>query len=862
MNSMKNIFVLSFVVMGLTACQARSQPVLQETDGGFGARGPGGPGAGGSFVLGGPGGKRGDGGPSGGPGSQGGTGQPGGTGGAGGSGMVAPGCVKTSEVCDGKDNDCDGVADNGYDLKTDVINCGRCGTVCSFPRGTATCEDGTCKLTMCMAGFLDTDGKPENGCECTKSNGSVELCDGADNNCDGKIDEGFDLQTDTKNCGACNKICEFSGAATTCKAGSCAMGACLAGRLDINKDPKDGCEYLCTADGVEVCDGKDNDCNGMIDDAPSDAGKLCGGMVGGVGECGQGMMMCIRGQLLCSGAGSPGREICDGKDNDCDGMTDEEDPLLGAKCFPVGTPGCNVATGACMGPCKLGIWACSVGKLNCAGSVSPTTEICDDKDNDCDGAIDEDFDKKADPRTCGTCAITCKYDNAVPFCRTGSCVRGPCQAGFVDLDGLPANGCEYACVPSGLELCDGKDNDCNGKTDGADPGMVPSPNFCTQVGECGKGTGGTRPVCLAAPGTTTPTWLCNYPATVETLPTDNQSVVADETLCDGKDNDCDGAIDEHVTVPGGAILGTSCADSAGLGECQRKGTWKCAADPKVKTAICDTGGLTVKIPEHEICDGKDNDCDGQIDESWDNPAASALSKCGADECRGIRDDIVQVGSVWVYKYEASRVDADATKQGGADGRSCSRSGVMPWSVVNFVKAQESCRRSGMRLCSATDWTAACKDGRGACSANYFPYDCATFSDSTCNGAERNLAVPERVGNAASCKTPTGGIFDLSGNVAEWTDEQRGTTAGGKRIFAVRGGSISTFQPALTCDNTKLSFSEDYAFIDTGFRCCSSCPAGQAECSGACKNLGTDGQNCGSCGTACPGAQTCKNGKCE
>jgi hypothetical protein len=43
---------------------------------------------------------------------------------------------------------------------------------------------------------------------------------------------------------------------------------------------------------------------------------------------------------------------------------------------------------------------------------------------------------------------------------------GPCQTGWANADGNPNNGCEYACTPDGPEICDGKDNDCNGLTTG------------------------------------------------------------------------------------------------------------------------------------------------------------------------------------------------------------------------------------------------------------------------------------------------------------------------------------------------------------------------------------------------------------
>ncbi len=98
-----------------------------------------------------------------------------------------------TETCNGLDDDCDGVVDNGFDLTTDVNNCGTCGHQCTVANGTPGCDNGTCTVVACNAGFADCDGNPSNGCETNTSN-------------------------DSNNCGACGNKCSTG---QTCVSGTC-----------------------------------------------------------------------------------------------------------------------------------------------------------------------------------------------------------------------------------------------------------------------------------------------------------------------------------------------------------------------------------------------------------------------------------------------------------------------------------------------------------------------------------------------------------------------------------------------------------------------------------------------------------------
>ncbi|MCA9542648.1 MAG: hypothetical protein KC620_27315, partial [Myxococcales bacterium] len=110
----------------------------------------------------------------------------------------------------------------------------------------------------------------QNGCEyaCVPSNEGVEACDQLDNDCNGVVDDPFDLQRDPLHCGACDNVCAFENGRPGCVAGRCALAGCAAGFVDADGDPANGCELRCTPtpDPTEVCDTVDNDCDGSTDE--------------------------------------------------------------------------------------------------------------------------------------------------------------------------------------------------------------------------------------------------------------------------------------------------------------------------------------------------------------------------------------------------------------------------------------------------------------------------------------------------------------------------------------------------------------------------------------------------------------------
>jgi len=209
----------------------------------------------------------------------------------------------------------------------------------------------------------------------------------------------------------------------------------------------------CVPSGPEICDGIDNDCNGFIDDGTlPEVGAPCDNQVG---ECHGSTKVCANGHLKCTY--SPMPETCDGKDNDCNGLTDEGDPGGGGHC------------GTDVGECTAGTNHCVNGNVVCTGFQDHTMdpELCDLKDNDCDGSFDEGLTNMGacGIKTCLGSALKGKICQTSAECGGGTCTAsvGVCAQGTLSCDG-GAPTCHNFGTPS-FETCDNRDNDCDGFVD-------------------------------------------------------------------------------------------------------------------------------------------------------------------------------------------------------------------------------------------------------------------------------------------------------------------------------------------------------------------------------------------------------------
>ena len=433
--------------------------------------------------------------------------------------------LPSDELCDGLDNNCDGRVDEDFGV----------GDVCAL--GLGACEG---------VGALACDGSGGVHCVVVSGDPTAEVCDGIDNDCDGTIDNGMPL----------NEPCSLG------------LGTCAADGVTVC-DAQGGvtCGAVAGQPAAELCDGLDNDCDGVVDNAPTDVGQPC--QTGLAGVCADGIVVCVEGGLSCAANVQASDEICDGLDNDCDGTTDEaaDGALLTQACYegPAGTSG--------VGPCADGLRQCQGGRFGaCERQVVPQAEVCDQIDNNCDGAVDN--------LAVGECACEPGSASACYGGAPGTENVGACHGGqwTCSGDGLSFGPCVGEQQPA-AEICDGRDNDCNGRADDNVPGAG---------GACSAGIG----QCLVQGQ-----FVCD-PAAGRVV-CDAVAGPARAEICDNIDNDCDGQVDD------GLGLGAVC--TVGTGACVRSGR-----------IVCDgRGGVTCSAqagaPSAEICDNIDNDCDGAVD---------------------------------------------------------------------------------------------------------------------------------------------------------------------------------------------------------------------------------------------------------
>lgn len=439
-----------------------------------------------------------------------------------------------SELCNNADDDCDTKIDEDFTTKGQACGNGRRGAC--LVTGALTCRaDGT--GVTCDAGTAGCSGQPD-GTSCSATNASGSSITGQCNA--GVCDPYLVHSTDPEICNNLDDDCD--------------------GLIDEGQN--------CCVPSQEICDDLDNDCDGHIDQScrcSNNNAQICDGSPGSCGagacvctpitrSCGQGTCLGVEtcnysanpthysgcsAAAACNGAG-PDCGICDGQDNDCDGVCDGFTIACSSLVQPNGpstdNPGdpannpipqnaCHPGEMTCPQSCagSNNFSACTGEVQGCNPSNDPNVhcDLCNGSDDDCDNNIDEDFVSTACSGSCGAGLTQCS--NGVVSCNA--------MQGTVD------------------NTCDNVDDDCDGKFDedwacDSTPGCV-GPQCC----RCGTGT------------------TCEQTTCVNGTPTCVSSQSIDVENCNCNDDDCDGKTDEGSLCGAGATcVNCQCAFACNSGE--------------------------------------------------------------------------------------------------------------------------------------------------------------------------------------------------------------------------------------------------------------------------------------------------------
>ena len=722
-------------------------------------------------------------------------------------------------------------------------------TFCQMPCfGDNSCPEGfTCRgadrngtvVAVCepdnglCTGCVDDDGDGYGvgpsclGPDCAPTNnainpGAAELCNNADEDCDGRADDGISLATDENNCGGCGIVCDLANSDEACLAGICRVGSCSGNFADCDSDRVTGCEvnlddpdtcgacvvtgglvgapcgicgdgvFACSGVGTAECVGDTANACGGCEPLPQVLGDTCG---------------CGAGEWACDPA-TPGAQVCinDALANDCGGCGVVEGGVPGAAC-------CGAFTLAC-DPSNLNSVFCDVPdtfpRNACGGCTALSRE-------------------PAQP--CGTC------ESGATVCDGREATRCDGDLGNAALNGcggcatLPGEPGE-ACGTCGLNsyVCDATDIDqssCNGDTRVNSCGGCAALDIAPGAACCETYTS----VCdLARPGLT----KCDVPVTVQL------------NACGG----C-GVLDQRL----GEVCGTC---GSGRYACGGQDTVVCAGDLGA-AALNGCGGCGL----------------------LDGEPGSACGPCGEDFVECVGTDIVACDGATSFNSCGGCLplanEPGATCCGGTSAYTCNpddRNGTVCPSADGRVNFCGGCGNGRAEL------DGAC----GTCGSGTYACDRADPTAVVCNGDQGAAALnacggcgplSARIGEACgSCGLdtyicdPSGGgdvvcggntTFDCGGctNFSASAGDACGSC--GLGTFACSGSTLTCVGDAANecgtcetllqppggscCEGGTLECNRD-----TGTVLCNNTDPGLLNACGGCARLGANpGDGCGTCG---------------
>ena len=327
-----------------------------------------------------------------------------------------------------------------------------------------------------------------------------------------------------------------------------------------------------------------------------------------------------------------------------DAEIDEGPPIV---CTPAGAKDACQLPGL-QGPCAYGERTCQITEWShCRQVINPRMEVCNRIDDDCDGHMNEAPDASQN----NTLAQPC-YDAPAETLKVGICHGGVALCEDDQDFGWGYHHCEQQRTPL-QEVCDGLDNDCDNSTDEevlnacGKCGHVPD-EVCDDIdNDCDNFTDeGLLNACNLCGEL--PDELCDYidndcdgqiDEGLGNCECGNPSYVPQPEVCNGMDEDCDNIIDEG---PDGGPLTKLCATNTATGqidtfERREDGPQYQGNTCRIGLAFCDShinlNGvfeygyfecLQEVLPGIERCDDEDNDCDGDVDEGFDQGTVAVM----------------------------------------------------------------------------------------------------------------------------------------------------------------------------------------------------------------------------------------------
>ena len=676
-----------------------------------------------------------------------------------GDASISPGAT---EICDGIDNNCDDLVDEGvlsvYYADADGDGFG----------------DVNNPKELCEAaeGFVDSATDCDDAAKLVFP-GATEVCDGIDNNCDGSVDEGvtFTYYQDTDGDG--------HGDADTAAQYCDAPGA---GWVEIGDDCNDNSNRSFPGN-AEVCDQIDNNCDGVTDEGVSNtyyadfdtdgygssmlSQQACTAPSGYVLD----NTDCDDGDMLVH---PDGTELCNLIDDDCDGTIDEND-AADAMTWYADTDGDTFGDAtatflACEAP--AGFVADATDCNDSAVAVNPSaTEMCNGIDDDCDLTTDE-----ADAADASTWYIDVDRDSFGSMAVTTVACSQP--SGYVG-DNTDCNDGSNIAYPNATEMCDSIDNDCDGVIDES-----AAADASTWYQDADSDTFGNAAVSQNA---------CSQPSGYVARATDcddnrAQSYPGAAEYCNGYDDDCDGTTDENDALDASTWYVDTDADSYGD---RRNTTVACSAPAGYvgDNTDCDDTVSTTYPGALEYCNNADDNCNGSVDEStavdaqtWyldadrDSYGNGSISSVSCSQPGGYVSDNTDCndGSNVAYPGATEVCDGlDNDCDGSADESSAVDAST--WyqdadsdTYGNASVSQQACSQPSGYVANSTD----CNDGRALSNPGATEY-CNGFDDDCDGSIDENAAVDastwyadtdsDTYGNRSSttvaCSAPAGYVSD-------------------------------------------------------------------------------------------------------